>query len=143
MAKKVLPPVYFDEHIKPPVVGKFRDEGFKCVMIAKTKKYAGRKEQEYIGEIYAEGKPFVTSDMEFVDDHVVAHNVKHAGIIEIPKDFNDAWAGDYHTVLAHTAKIFIREYGKNALRRHIIYIAEDGFRIMDDEGKDHLLAPYY
>jgi hypothetical protein len=30
---------------------------------------------------------------------------------------------------------FIKEHGRNALRRHIIYIAEDGFRIIDDRGK--------
>jgi hypothetical protein len=55
--KKVLPQVYFDEHIKPPVVDSFRAEGFKCVLISKTRKYAGRDEKDYIEEIYAEGKP--------------------------------------------------------------------------------------
>ena len=80
MAKKVLPQVYFDEHIKPPVVDMFRKVGFKCVLISKTRKYAGRDEKDYIEEIYAEGKPFVTSDLEFVFDHVLARNVKHAGV---------------------------------------------------------------
>ncbi len=142
MAKKVLPPIYFDEHIKPPVVEKFREEGFKCVMIAKTKKYAGRKEQEYIGEIRAEGKPFVTSDSEFVLDHVVEHNAKHAGIILIPKVYNDASAGELHTSLASIAKTYIRELGRNALRQHIIYIANDGIRMTDDKGQDDLVGPF-
>jgi uncharacterized protein DUF5615 len=139
--KKVLPQVYFDEHIKPPVVDRFRESGFKCVMIANTKKYAGRKEQEYIGEICAEGKPFVTSDQEFVLDHVVENNVKHAGIILIPKDYNDPSDGELHTGLAYIAKEIVRELGKNALRRHIIYIAGDGLRVLDDKGKDDLWFP--
>jgi hypothetical protein len=142
MAKKLLPQVYFDEHIKPPVVDKFREEGFKCVMIANTRKYAGREEQDYIREIYAEGKPFVTCDLEFVDDHVLEHNVKHVGIILIPKVYNDASAGDHHAALAYMAKVFIKEHGRNALRRHIIYIAEDGFRVIDDKGEDLLLSPF-
>lgn len=140
--KKVLPQVYFDEHIKPPVVDEFREAGSKCVMIANTKGYAGREEQDYKEEIYAEGKPFVTSDSEFVDDHVLEHNVKHAGIILIPKVYNDASARDHHTALAEIAKIFIKEFGRNALRRHIIYIAEDGFRVLDDKGEDYLLASF-
>jgi hypothetical protein len=142
MTRTVLPQVYFDEHIKPPVVEKFREEGFKCVMIANTKKYAGREEQDYIGEIYAEGKPFVTSDSEFVLDHVIEHDAKHAGIILIPKVYNDASAGDHHAMLAYTLKVFIKEHGRNALRRHIIYIADDGFRVMDDKGEDYLLCPF-
>jgi hypothetical protein len=141
MAKKSLPQVYFDEHIKPPVVEKFREESIKSVMIANTKKYVGREEQDYIGEIYAEGKPFVTSDSEFVLDHVIEHDAKHAGIILIPKVYNDASAGDHHAMLAYILKVFIKEHGRNALRRHIIYIAEDGFRIIDDRG-NHLLSSF-
>ena len=140
MAKKSLPQVYFDEHIKPPVVEKFREESIKSVMIANTKKYVGREEQDYIGEIYAEGKPFVTSDSEFVLDHVIEHDAKHAGIILIPKVYNDASAGDLHTGLVRIAKTYIQELGRNALRKHIIYIANDGIRIMDNKGQDDLLA---
>lgn len=142
MAKKVLPQIYFDEHIKPPVVDKFREAGFKCVMIANTKKYAGREEQDYIEEIYAEGKPFVTSDLEFVDDYVLEHNVKHAGIIAIPKDYNNPSDGDLHIGLALIAKELIRGLGKNALRRHIVYIGVDGLRVIDDKGKDDLWSPF-
>ena len=141
MARTVLPQVYFDEHIKPPVVDSFRAEGFKCVLISKTKKYAGRDEKDYIGEIYAEGKPFVTSDSEFVIDYVVERDVKHAGIILIPKDYNDASDGELHTGLAHITKTLIQGLGKNALRRHIAYIAGDGLRVLDDKGKDDLWFP--
>jgi hypothetical protein len=68
--------------------------------------------------------------------------VKHAGIIAIPKDYNDASDGDLHTGLAYTAKLLIQGVGKNALRRHIIYIAEDGLRVLDDKGKDDLWSPF-
>jgi hypothetical protein len=88
------------------------------------------------------GEAIVTSDLEFVFDHVLENNVKHAGIIAIPKDYNDASDGDLHTGLAYTAKLLIQGVGKNALRRHIIYIAEDGLRVLDDKGKDDLWSPF-
>jgi hypothetical protein len=73
--------------------------------------------------------------------HVVENHVKHAGIILIPKDYNDPTDGELHTDLAYIAKEFIRGLGKNALRKHIIYIAGDGLRVLDDKGEDSLLFP--
>ena len=38
--------------------------------------------------------------------------------------------------LANIAKELIRQFGKFALRRHIIYLGHDGFRVFDDKGDD-------
>ena len=59
----------------------------------------------------------------------------------VPKVYNDVSAGDLDAGLAYTTKLLIQGLGKNALRRHIIYIAEDGLRVLDDKGKDDLWSP--
>ena len=75
MAKRDLPKLYFDEHVKPDVIMAFKEEGFKCLLISKTSKYAGRDEKDYIQEIYAEEKVFVTGDIEFIR-YVVANKTR-------------------------------------------------------------------
>ena len=60
----------------------------------------------------------------------------------VPKIYNDVSAGDLDAGLAYTTKLLIQGLGKNALRRHIIYIAEDGLRVLDDKGKDDLWSPF-
>ena len=67
----------------------------------------------------------------------------------VPKIYNDVSAGDldaglaYTTklLLAYTTKLLIQGLGKNALRMHISYIAEDGLRVLDDKGKYDLWSP--
>ena len=51
MAKKYLPQIYFDEHIKPGVIETFKDEGFRCLLISNTRKYKGRDAKDSIEEI--------------------------------------------------------------------------------------------
>jgi hypothetical protein len=136
--KKQLPEVYIDEHIKPGIVDTFKELGFKCLLIAKTKKYAGRDERDYIGEIYSEGRLFVTGDVEFVT-YVDENKVKHAGIILIPSGWDDEIVEFALAGLLRIVRGEIREFGKNALRRLIFYIAEDGFRVVDGKGEDTLL----
>ena len=99
MAKPALPAVYFDEHIKPDVIEAFAEEGFKCLRISKTKKYAGRDEKDYIKEIYAEGKLFTTADIAFIDD-VREQKIKHAGIVGIPPHSDRETTRDDVSVLA-------------------------------------------
>jgi hypothetical protein len=136
--KKQLPEVYIDEHIKPGIIDTFKELGFKCLLIAKTRKYAGRDEKDYIGEIYSEGRLFATSDIEFAT-YVDENKIKHAGIILIPSGWDDDILDIALTGLLGIVMGEIEEYGKNALRRLIFYIAEDGFRVVDEKGKNHLL----
>jgi hypothetical protein len=138
MRKDKLPAAYIDEHIKPVVVETFKELGFKCISISKTRKYAGRDEKEYIGEIYSEGRLFATSDVEFAN-YVYDNRVKHAGIILIPPAWDDEIVEVALLGLLGIVRGEIEEHGKNALRRLIYYIAEDGFRVTDEKGEDHLL----
>jgi hypothetical protein len=62
MAKMKPIVAYFDEHIHPGVVNAFREQRFKCILISKTRKYAGLDEREYIQHIRAEGAFFVTGN---------------------------------------------------------------------------------
>ena len=138
MARRDLPPIYFDEHIKQVVIETFKEQGFKCLLIAKTKKYAGRDEKDYIEEIYAEGNVFATSDVDFFH-YLLDNKIKHAGIVVIPPGFDNDSAAYGAGVMANILKEFIDIGGKNALRRLVFYIAEDGFRVFDDKGADTLL----
>ena len=134
---KTLPQLYVDEHIKPIVIETLEECGFKCIRISKTKKYAGRDEKDYVQEIYAEGRVFVTSDMQFVE-YVIANNIKHAGIVEIPPHLDDNTLISVTVVLAGAVEVYVEELGRNSLRRHIIYLAHDGFHTIDKKGKDQL-----
>ena len=140
MAKRDLPQIYFDEHIKPDVIEAFKDEGFKCLLIAKTRKYAGKDEKDYIMEIYAEGKLFATSDVAFIS-YVLEQNIKHAGIVGIPPDSDKTTRNDV-SVLAEIIKAYISGGGKNILRKSIIYVARDGYRLIDPQGKGTLLLSW-
>ena len=137
MPKKTLPQLYVDEHIKPAVIETFEECGFKCIRISKTKKYAGRKEQDYIQEIYAEGALFVTSDLEFVE-YVITKRERHAGILQIPPNLDEEALITVSAVLSGLVEGHIEEHGGNSLRRQIIYVANDGFRNIDAKGNDQL-----
>jgi hypothetical protein len=136
MAKPPLPKIYCDVHVKPGAIEAFTEQGFKCIRIPNSK-YRRRDEKDFIGDIYAEGALFATGDLEFTE-YVRENNVKHAGIIEILQDLDNEdanWAADG---LAKVAKVHIQGIGKHALRKHIIYFANDGVRITDDKGDDSL-----
>ena len=138
MAKKYLPQIYFDEHIKPGVIETFKDEGFRCLLISNTRKYKGRDEKDYIEEIYSEGRVFVTSDLEFAD-YVLEHKMKHAGILLIPSGWDNDTVEFATAGLIGIIKAEVEQGGKNALRRLIFYIADDGYRVVDEKGKNKLL----
>lgn len=88
MAKPPLPELYIDEHIKQGVVDTFTEQGFKCLLIANTRKYAERNEEDYIEEIYPEGRVFVTSDVNFFH-HLLDNKKRHAGVVLIPPRLTD------------------------------------------------------
>ena len=138
MPKPPLPQLYIDEHIKQAVIDTFEEQGFKCLLIANTRKYAGRDEKDYIEEIYAEGRLFVTSDVGFFH-YLLDNKVKHAGVVVIPPGLDD----DEYQLGAFEEAGLLKGYvdagGKHALRRLIFYIAADGFRVGDDKGDDQLL----
>jgi uncharacterized protein YbcV (DUF1398 family) len=138
MPRRNLPQIYIDEHIKEGVVDTFTDKGFKCIFIAKTRKYAGRDEKDYIEEIYREGRLFATSDFEFAD-FVVVNKKKHAGIILLPSKWHDDIIELLVYEISDFIKTYIDELGKHAFRRLIVYVAEDGIHLIDEKGDDTIL----
>src|SRR5947209_4054412 len=77
--------VYLDEHVPSEIKNTFQEMKLRTLEISKTKKYAGRDEFDYINELLSENAVFVTSDFEFIK-RILDQNVKHAGIVYIPKD---------------------------------------------------------
>src|SRR5829696_992157 len=140
MAKRALPQLYCDENIKPAVVETFREQGFKCLLIAKTRQYVGRDEKDYIQEIYAEGKLFLTGDVEFVN-YVLINNIRHAGILQIHPSWDNETAGSMAATLAELVKGQAQEYGTNSLRNVVLYIGEDGYHKVE-KGMDTLLYSF-
>jgi len=134
MPKPPLPKIYCDVHIKPGAIEAFTEVGFKCIRIPQSK-YRGIDEHDFIGDLYAENPLFATGDLAFTK-RVREQNVKHAGILEIQQDLDNEEANWTADGLAKIAKELIRQFGKHALRRHIIYLGNDGFRIFDDKGDD-------
>jgi hypothetical protein len=136
VAKKSLPQIYADEHIKPGAVEGFTEVGFKCIRISESK-YRELDEHEFFRYLYAENALLATGDLEYVQ-HAREQNFKHAGILEILPDLDNGeanWAADG---LAKIARVHIQMYGKHALRKHILHYANDGVRITDDKGDDSL-----
>src|SRR5919202_1114114 len=129
MAKRDLPKLYFDEHVKPDVIMAFKEGGFKCLLISKTSKYAGRDEKDYIQEIYAEEKVFVTGDIEFIR-YVVANKIKHAGILGVPSTWDNEIAGKASAALAGLVKTRVRQLGKNSLKKVVLYVDDDGYHVI-------------
>jgi hypothetical protein len=136
MPKSPLPLIYCDVHIKQGALEAFTELGFKYIRIPQSK-YRGIDEKDFIGNLYAENALFATGDVEFTK-WVREQNIKHAGILEIHPDFDNEEAKWTADGVAKIAKVLIRQRGKHALRRHIIYLDIDGFRVFDDKGDDNL-----
>ncbi len=67
------------------------------------------------------------------------NNIKHAGIVEIPTDFDDEAAIFRSHIQANLLKFFVDELGKKRLEESGFYIAHDGHRVIDEKGEDILL----
>ena len=135
MPKPPLPKIYCDVHIKPGAIEGFTKQRFKCIHIPKSK-YRELDERDFIGYLYAENALLATGDLTFTK-HVLDNNVKHAGIIEIPPDYDNEEAAAYAELLAKFVAVYIEDDGKHAWRRRIIYLAHDGVTIIHNTGDEH------
>jgi hypothetical protein len=136
MPKPPLPKIYCDVHIKPGAIEGFTKQGLKCIRIPNSE-YREQDEKEFIRDLYAKNALFATGDLAFTQ-YVLDNNVKHAGVIEIPPEYDNEEAAGFAELLAKIIKVFIEDDGKHAWRRRIIYIAHDGIRIIDNTGGDEL-----
>ncbi len=140
MPKQPLPKIYCDVHIKPGAIEGCRKQQFKCVRIPESK-YRDLDEHDFFRHLYAENALLATGDLKFTQN-AYENNFRHAGILEIPPDFDSEDASESAEVLATLAKELFQQLGKHALRRHIIYLAHDGVRIIDDKGRDELFLSW-
>jgi hypothetical protein len=85
MKRKTLRPMILaDEHVNPGVIKAVEDLGwFKVLRASHDRRFRGRDEWEYVGELRSLNIVLLTQDSEFVQ-HVVADQVRHAGIIWLP-----------------------------------------------------------
>lgn len=122
---KKLPSICVDEHMHPRVAAAFR-ETFRTVEVAKTERFKGRDERDFLGELYSENAIFATSDGEFVNE-AIENDRLHAGIIFIPKEMT----ADEKVLFAQIAGGFIRggcSASRHVFRRRVVYAGHDGLR---------------
>ena len=127
--------IYLDEHLMSEIKIPFQEMRLRTIEISKTKKYAGRNENDYINELFSENAVFITSDLEFVE-RILDQSTKHAGIVYIPKEMDKeekitfAWAAA-GLIRGLTDTSCISAHNK------IIYPSYDGIHIIE-KGKDKL-----
>jgi hypothetical protein len=131
--------IYLDEHVPAEIKAPFQEMKLRTLEIAKTRKYAGRDELDYIHELLSENAIFVTSDLEFIK-RVVERDVKHAGIVHIPEDEDKEEKIAFAWVAAGVIRGLLE---KPAMSLHdiIIYSHHDGLHFLK-KGKDSLIISY-
>jgi hypothetical protein len=123
--KRRLPVICIDENLGPAVAAAFRPE-FRVVEIAKTSRFKGREEREYLAELYRENAVFVTSDGDFVND-AVERDLRHAGIVYVPSKMTH----DEKVYFAEVVGGFIRGgsvSSPHVFRGCVLYPGYDGLR---------------
>jgi hypothetical protein len=124
--RRRLPSVYVDEHMDRAVAKVFR-YSFRTVEVSRDRKLQGRDERDYLQDLYRDNAIFVTSDIRFSRE-MLERDVKHAGIVYIP----DQMAPDEKVIFAWIAREYIEwrcDEGPFAMRRQVIYPANDGLRV--------------
>ena len=131
--------IYLDEHIPSEIKATFQEMKLRTLEIAKTRKYAGRDEFDYIHELLSENAIFITSDLKFIKQ-VVEQDVKHAGIVHIPEDADKEEKIAFAWVAAGVIKGLLE---KPAISLHdtIVYSDHDGLHFLK-KGKDSLIISY-
>ncbi len=128
--------VYIDEHLPSELKNPFQEASLRTIEIAKTKKYAGRDEFDYIHELLSENAIFVTSDSEFIRK-VIDYDTKHAGIVHIP----EVGEKSEKIALAQLIAEFIRgllDSSSSSVHNKILYLSHNGLH-MRENGKDTLV----
>ena len=128
--RRQLPSICVDEHIAPQVADAFRPD-FRVIEVAKTSRFKGRDEKDFLPELYRENAVFVTSDAAFVE-RAIEVGMRHAGIVYVPPQ------------LAEDEKVFIAEVvaallkaecmsSPHAFRDCVAYPGYDGLHVIRDE----------
>ena len=134
---KITNTIYLDEHLNQNIAEAFKLMRFRCIFIAKTTKYRGRDEIDYIGQIAGEGALFATSDIKFVDK-ILKHGIKHAGIALLPSEWQPDTLSFAAAGLGGILRGAIDKDDKRGLRNQIYNIADDGYHQIH-KGTDKLI----
>jgi hypothetical protein len=140
VAKRKLPSICIDEHLRPDVKTGFVDEGFRVFRVAESR-YKSRDEHNYVGEMYSNNEVFVTADGEFVDDLIASGLKRHAGVVWMPKQLDRQQQTGFVELAASFIKFQVKEDGPFAMRGLLLYPEQTGLRVFDGK-KDHLVISW-
>lgn len=139
MPKKRRPTIVVDEHVHPGVADVFKEVGFRTIFAARDRRYAGRDEHAYIGELYAANEVFVTADLEFSLWVLREHGTRHAGLVCLP--FGDV---EFRTGFAAVTAGWLwgsTDHSPFALRGKIIYWSQAGLQELDSRSRIRIAVP--
>jgi hypothetical protein len=139
VAKRKLPSICIDEHLRPELKAIFRDEGFRAIR-ANESRYKGRDEIHYLGEMYARNEAFVTADGDFVN-HLVASRIRrHAGVVWIPKQLDHEPQDGFAELAASAIKFQVGREGTFAMRGLVLYPSKDGLTVFDGDDDQLIIS---
>lgn len=139
MPKKRRPAIVIDEHVHPQVAEVFRDVGFRTLLAARDRRYAGRDEHDYVGELYAANEVFVTSDLKFLLWVLREHGSRHAGLVYLPiadTEFRTGFAAVTAGWLWGST-----DHSPFAMRGKILYWGTGGLHEVDAPSKIRIAVP--
>lgn len=126
MAKKyvsTLPTIYLDEHAS------FMRPSFtvmRVIEISKTR-YKGIDERNFIAELYRLNGILITSDRDFAEEISENNQIKHAGIVYVPKELSKEEKLHFGEIIC----AYIKGECKNGVfrfRNMILFPGHDGLR---------------
>ena len=141
MAKNKLPPIYVDEHLPPEVAQSFRDEGFRVIETARTRRFAERDEMDYLPELRRERGVFVTSDQEHVD-RIRAGRHKHPGIVFLHREWDREAKAALAGVMAETIRAAIAVLGSMGFYNIVLEPAAGGLYYSERDGNRRLFMSW-
>ncbi len=106
-----------------------------------VKEYKGRDEADYLPVLYSRNEIFVTGDAEFIRRVLGDRLTGHAGVVFIPQQLNkedmDYYCGSTAGFIAGYT-----ERSRFALRGHVIYPDATGLHVVNEKGRDELVASW-
>ena len=139
MPKKRRPTIVVDEHVHPEIAEVFKEVGFRTLFAARDRRYGGRDEHDYIGQLYAANEIFVTSDLKFSLWVLREHGTRHAGLVCLP--FADA---EFRAGFAAVTAGWLwgsTDHSPFAIRGKILYWGRGGLHELDSESRIRIAVP--
>jgi hypothetical protein len=133
MAKRRRPTVLLDEHVHDEIAIPFREVGFRVIFARNDRRYRGRDEHDYIGELYAANEVFVTSDFQFIRWILHEHGTRHAGLVMLPRGTDEL--RELFAAVCAGWMWGSTDRSPIALRGKILFWSYEGLQQVDDESR--------